>query len=144
MCDTFLIYSPLHLKGVCHKIFDLQYFSWFEPNWAPDKQAKLFSNSVSISSRYLITKLSPRCAEINKFFEQIKFFFFKSFLSWQMCSPLKGFLLIVHLKATKESKIFNSDSAVWCTLLSLTPRYDAHRRAWLHGGMHTAELDSAV
>ena len=40
------------LKGVCHEIFDLQFFSWFKPIWAPDKQAKVFSNSVSISPRY--------------------------------------------------------------------------------------------
>ena len=33
-----------------------------------------------------------------------------------------------------------SDSWVWCTPLSLTPRYDAHRRAWLCSMMHTAEL----
>ncbi len=37
------------LKGVCHKIFDLQFFSGFEPIWAPDKQAKVFLNSISIS-----------------------------------------------------------------------------------------------
>ena len=30
---------------MCHEIFDLQFFSWFEPIWAPDKQAKVFSNS---------------------------------------------------------------------------------------------------
>ena len=32
---------------MCHEIFDLQFFSWFEHIWAPDKQAKVFSNSVS-------------------------------------------------------------------------------------------------
>ena len=41
------------LQGVCHEIFDLQFFSWFKPIWAPYKQAKVFSNSVSISPRYL-------------------------------------------------------------------------------------------
>ena len=45
-------YSFHLLKGVSHEIFDLQFFSWFKPNWAPDKQAKAFSNSVSISLRY--------------------------------------------------------------------------------------------
>ena len=45
------------LKVVCHEIFDLQFFSWFKPIWAPDKQAKkVFSNSVSILPRYSITK----------------------------------------------------------------------------------------
>ena len=53
------------LKGVCHEIFDLRFFSWFQPIWAPDKQAEVFSNSVSISPRYSITKFeksTPRCA----------------------------------------------------------------------------------
>ena len=51
------IYVARHfLKGVCHEIFDLQFFSWLKPIWAPDKQAKIFSNSVSISLRYSITK----------------------------------------------------------------------------------------
>ena len=49
-CDT------LPLKGVCHEIFYLHFCSWFEPIWAPDKQAKVFSNSVSISQKYSITK----------------------------------------------------------------------------------------
>ena len=54
--DLTLCLNMLFLKGVCHEIFYLQFFSWFEPIWAPDKQAKVFSNSVSISPRYLITK----------------------------------------------------------------------------------------
>ena len=37
--------SPPPLKGVCQEILDLQFFSWFEPTWAPDKQAEKFSNS---------------------------------------------------------------------------------------------------
>ena len=46
---------------MCHEILGL-YFFWlndfflFEPIWAPDKQAKVFSNSVSILPRYWITK----------------------------------------------------------------------------------------
>ena len=28
-----------NLKGMCHEIFDLKFFSWLEPIWAPDKQA---------------------------------------------------------------------------------------------------------
>ena len=53
------------LKGVCHEIFDLQFFSWFEPIWAPDKQAKYFRirfwfrrDIRSQSSK----KSTPRCA----------------------------------------------------------------------------------
>ena len=43
------------------------------------------------------------------------------------------------------------DSAVGCTLRSFLKNFDhltlwcdAHRGAWLHGGMHNAQLDSAV
>ena len=48
--------QEISLKGVCHEIFDLQFFSCFEPIWAPDKQAKVFLNSVLISPRYTIRK----------------------------------------------------------------------------------------
>ena len=68
-----------------------------------------------------------------------------------MCSPLNGFLLIFHLKATRDSQRFRFwvwgvqlDSPVWCAPRSLTPRWDAHRGAWLGSIMHTAELDSTV
>ena len=44
-----------------------------------------------------------------------------------------------------------TDSAVWCTPWSLTPRYDADQGvflyilfSWLRGEMHTSELDSTV
>ena len=33
-------HHTIPLKGVCHKIFDLQFLSWFEPIWAPEKQAE--------------------------------------------------------------------------------------------------------
>ena len=39
------------LKGVCHEIFDFFYFS--DSLWVPGKQAKIFSNSVLISPRYV-------------------------------------------------------------------------------------------
>ena len=82
-----------------------------------------------------------------------------------MCKPLKGFLLIVPLKATRDSQRFwfwlrsvqfdsgcdahcrawlqgmmHTASAVWCTPQSLTLRWDEHRRAWLCTMMHTAEF----
>ena len=52
--DNFRQGQPMEngLRGVCHEIFDLHFFPWLEPIWAPDKQAKVFSNSVSISQRY--------------------------------------------------------------------------------------------
>ena len=53
--------NTLTVKGVCHEIFDLRFFHDSTPSWPPDKQATVFSNSVSISLRYLIIKLSPHC-----------------------------------------------------------------------------------
>ena len=46
------------VKGSVSQDFWPPFFLWFQfqPIWAPDKQAKVFSNSVSISLRYLITK----------------------------------------------------------------------------------------
>ena len=40
-----IILDSAVLKGVGHEIFDLQFFSWFEPIWDSDKQTKVFSNS---------------------------------------------------------------------------------------------------
>ena len=42
------------LKGLCHQIFWPLFLPWFIPIWAPDKQAKVFSNSVLILPRYSI------------------------------------------------------------------------------------------
>ena len=41
-----------HLKGQSSKIFDLQFFSSFEPAWATDQWVKTVSFLVSFSSRY--------------------------------------------------------------------------------------------
>ena len=49
----------LSLKGSMSRDFDLRFF---KPICAPDTQAKVFSNLVSISPRYSIIKLSPQCA----------------------------------------------------------------------------------
>ena len=52
----------LKAEGSYHEIFDLYYFLDSNPSGPLDKQGKLFSNSVSISPIYFITKLSPRYA----------------------------------------------------------------------------------
>ena len=57
MCIKIALYILYNrYKGVCHEIFDLYFFPWFEPIWAPDKQGKVFSNLVSFSVRYSIAK----------------------------------------------------------------------------------------
>ena len=57
-----------------------------------------------------------------------------------MCSPLKGFLLIVLLKATRDKCRFRFDSMV----CNLSPQCAEHRRDDLHGMLHTAEMISTV
>ena len=53
--------SDISIKGSVSWDFRLPVFSRFEPIWAPDKQAKAISNSVSISPRYLdLKKKLPR------------------------------------------------------------------------------------
>ena len=44
------------LKCQCHEIFDLYIFSLIEPNWSPDKQAKMVLLTNSFSRRYLNLK----------------------------------------------------------------------------------------
>ena len=41
-----------NLKGQCHEIFDLYFFSLIEPIWSPDKQAKMVFLKNSFSRRY--------------------------------------------------------------------------------------------
>ena len=45
------------LKGQRHEIFDLYFFSWIEPIWAPDKQAKMVFLKNLFPWRYLSLKL---------------------------------------------------------------------------------------
>ena len=40
------------LKGQCHEIFELYFFSLIKPIWAPDKQAKMVFLKNSFSRRY--------------------------------------------------------------------------------------------
>ena len=80
-----------------------------------------------------------------------------------MCSLLKGFFLMVSLKATRDKLRFqfwlrgmyivclcgvlqNADivSAVCCKMLRSSLWCPAHCRDWLRGVLHTAEIDSTV
>ena len=139
--------------------FQSPFFSWFKPIWAPDKQAKEkeFLNSVSILQRYSITKFETFDSGVCMTQRVKNFRLGKSKTILQIFSfmtdvfTLKEFLLIVPLKATRNSQRFwfwligvQFDSAVWCTPQSLTQQWDAHRGAWLSSRKHTAELDSVV
>ena len=52
---SFSLPDSVHKLSVSRD-FRPPFLSWFEPIWAPDKQANVFSNSVSILLRYSITK----------------------------------------------------------------------------------------
>ena len=61
------------LKGQCHKIFDLYFF---QPIWAPDKQAKMFF-FYSFSRRYFNLKfenfdsMQANCSAESIFFDKL-------------------------------------------------------------------------
>ena len=74
--------NSIFLKRQCHKIFELYFFSWIEPIWAPDKQAKMVLLKNSFSWRYLNAKFKKfYSAQCNTARSQ---FFFKA-------SPLKSY-----------------------------------------------------
>ena len=144
--------SGLSLKGVYQEIFKHQFFPWFKPIWDPDKQyfRIRFPFCRDIQSQ------SCLCETIKKILSKSKIFFW-SFLSWSMCLPLKGFLLIVSLKATIDKRRFRFwfcgvqfisggmlhtvkvISAQGFTLRRWSLRYVAHRGYCLHGVLHTEE-----
>ena len=98
---------------MCHEISDLQFFSWFEPIWAPDKQAKVFSESHSA------VWCTPR--------------------SWtQRCDAHHGVWLRCEKHTTEsDSAVWCTPRRFFLNFDHLTLRCDAHRGAWLCGGMHT-------
>ena len=145
-----------------HKIFDLHFFHVSNPFGLLINRPKYFrirfKFRLDIRSQSLKNS-TLRCAwysgaqilglAIKKKFLHIFSFMIDMFTV--QCSLLKEFLLIVPLKATRDSKRFRfwllgvmhtaeSDSVVWCTLRRLTLQDDAHCGAWLRGGMHTVEL----
>ena len=121
---------------MCHNIFDLHFFSWFKHIWAPDKQAKVFSNSVSILPRYSITK-------------------FEKFDSAVCMTP--GVKIVGLANPKKFLKIFSFMINVF-TSKRISPHcpFKSNYRltkisiltplcaVWICGVMHTAKLDSAA
>ena len=122
------------LKGVCHEIFYPYFFMIRTHIWASDKQANIFSNSVSISPRYSITKWSPRFAahcwdDLRGVHQSIV----------QMTIKKIDNILKLSI-APQKVEIFDHKvvSAVCCTLLRWSPRYaskhctDDYKVDWLH------------
>ena len=139
--------SPL--RGVCHEIFDLQFFHYLNP-FGPDKQANVFLNLVSISSRYLITKLSPQCANLQIFSFMIDVFTHKRIspdcLFKSNYREVKILILILQCAIYLRGMLHTAEiiSTVGCTPRRSSPQWVAHRGDHLLGGLHTAEIISAV
>ena len=73
-------------KGSVSRDLRPPFFSWFDPIWAPDKQAKVFSNSLSISPRYSITKWDKKIL-INQYFILQIFSFMTDVFTPERISP---------------------------------------------------------
>jgi hypothetical protein len=55
------VYCIVGLKGQCHEIFDLWFFSSNNPIWAPDSRVKAFSNMASNSRSYSTKSVPEQC-----------------------------------------------------------------------------------
>ena len=125
-----IVCSCVYLKGVCHEIFYHHFFSWLEPIWAPDKEAKVFLNSVSISPRYSITNCFLQIFSFMIDVFSPKRIFpdcpFKSNQGLTKISILTSWCA-VWLRGVMHTMELNS--VVWCTPWSLTPWCDAHHGA---------------
>ena len=147
---TFL--PHVDLKGVCHKNCNL-YFYYSNPS------ESLINKCFQIHMvwfRRVIRSLS--CLHgVQHTAEQmflVNQHFILQIISF-MCSPTKGLVLIVPLKATTDKRRFlfslhglmhtaEIDSVVWCTPRRLTLWCDAQCGDWLCGVMHNVEIDSVV
>ena len=140
--------TDLSLKGVCHKIFDLQFFLWFEPIWAPDKQAKIFSNLVSILLRYSNFLKNPRCAShcgvrlcgVLHSTESSSTVCIPPRSQTPRCASHRGVKLrSVHHTSESSDEEFSKKSVVCILLRSLTPQCASYRGVKLRGVHYTAE-----
>ena len=128
----FFIFLSNWVKGVCHEIFDLHFFHDLTPFGPLIKQAKVFSNSVSVSPRYSITKWSPWCAahrwEKNIFCILHIFSFMIDVFTPKRIPPDCPF------KGDKRRFRFHLRGV----------QFVSHRRDHLSGTLHTAEIISSV
>ena len=64
-------------------------------------------------------------------------------IPWTICDLRYYFHFNIfrHHREKKCVKLrIKTDTGVWCTPRSQTPQYDVHCKAWLRGGMHSAEF----
>ena len=105
--------------------FSISIFSWFKSIWAPVQQDKVFSNTVTISSRHSIIRFTNSDSTVCMT---------KRSAYWTaIFSTINFFLPDVPLRETRNQQCVRFwlcgvqfASAAWCTPLSLTQRYDAH------------------
>ena len=107
------------LKWSVSRYFRPPFFSWFKPIKAPDKQAKVFLNSVLIMPRYSNFEKSQQCESYPKV-------------------ELRG-VHGVHHTTESSNKNFSKSSAVCITPRSYAPWCASHHGVKLHGVHHTAE-----
>ena len=149
----FTILKDRILKGVCHKIFDLYFFRWFERIWASDKQGKvfriwfrfreIFDHKVRIIRLRGVHDTVPRSKTVrfSKATFILQFFSFMIDVFPKMISPDCPFKSNqrpskVQILTPQCVHTMDLDSAVWCIPWSLTLWYDAY--------LHILELDYAV
>ena len=129
-CNVWVLLRQL--KGVCHEIFDLYFFD--DSNLSGPLINRLVYFRIWFRFRQDIRSQSlknstPQCAWHRgvKIFGSVNQINFLQIFSFMIYAFIKGFLLIVPLRATRDSQRFRFwlcgvqfDSAVWCTPRSLT------------------------
>ena len=119
-------------KGSVSRDFQPLLFSRFDPTWAPDKQAKVFSNLVSIWPRYSQCCLPDVCCtqRRSKIFLRKPTFYTSNLFFHDRC---------VHNKRIYPDCPFKSNQGQ-VKITILTPQC----AICLRGVLHTAEIISAV
>ena len=127
-------------KG-CHEIFDLYFFMiWthlrpWQTGWSI---FEFFFDFIEIFDHKVVSEVCSKLQSQHIFLCKSTFYTSNIFFHDRCVHPLKGFLLFVPLKTTRDKRRFQSP------VCSLSLRCDARRGDCLDGVMHTAESDSAV
>ena len=154
------ILSKNFFKGSVSRDFRPQFCFWFKPIWAPYKQAKVFSNPVSLSPRYwfyykVISVVGSTLLRSKHFLNKSTFILQICYFLIDVFPPKRispGCLFKSNQRQVKNSILFpwcaiylcsvllttEIVSAVCCTPLRWFLRYAAHRGNPLYGVLHTA------
>ena len=141
LCFPHQQYNPFSLPILCHSYRSVSrdfktwvFFHDLNLTGPRDKQAKIFSNSISSASRHSITKVSPLCALCN------------TLCKWspQCATHLRDNLRCVQHTGETISTVCNIQRRL--SLRCATHRGDdlSVLQHNLHGAQHTAKIISAV